>query len=413
MSENKVCYGVDMSVEEWRTKPEWEGYYEFSNWGRARSVDRWLTYSNGSTRLQRGKNLKINPDGSIVLQIQGKRYPRVMRNIIAELFIDGYKEGMPISFRDNNEANCSLDNIIIGVVRDDTCETRLLPYNLNITNELIHNIPVIEGGFNEGQRVLFDITLAEKVGKPVGDLRSQNITSNLDKWEEGVDYIDLMKCSNFNDFIPLLMDLGYSMNSFIKSNNIYIFSERGVAKVMSTLKNSNPAKWEFLNNFVNEYFQMREQIKNQVPQIDIRTQAIIDIVNASASGDAVQLGIAIGNFEKNITAPLLETIEEQKPKVAKYEEYVDSDGYIAPRQAAQILKLPHPTAQAFNKLLKEHGIQYKSGKNWVLYEDFSWMLKEGYCKQVPYIDSTGTTHYNLRWTPKGIDYISTNILAVT
>ena len=41
------------------------------------------------------------------------------------------------------------------------------------------------------------------------------------------------------------------------------------------------------------------------------------------------------------------------------------------------------------------------------------MLKEGYCKQVPYIDSTGTTHYNLRWTPKGIDYISTNILAVT
>ena len=410
---SNICYGVDMSKEIWRTKPEWEGYYEFSNWGGARSVDRWLTYSNGSTRLQRGKNLKINPDGSIVLQIQGKRYPRVMRNIIAELFIDGYKEGMPISFRDNNEANCSLDNIIIGVVRDDTCETRLLPYNLNITNELIHNIPVIEGGFAEGQRVLFDITLAEKVGKPVGDLRSQNITSNLDKWEEGVDYIDLMKCSNFNDFIPLLMDLGYSMNSFIKSNNIYIFSERGVAKVMSSLHNSNPVKWEFLNNFVNEYFGMREQIKNQQNTLEQQKKDLLFAIYTGGQAGIIASKQLTELEVQEATAPLVETIEEQKPKVAKYDKYVDSDGYIAPRQAAQILKLPHPTAQAFNKLLKEHRVQYKSGKNWVLYEDFSWMLKEGYCKQVPYIDSTGTTHYNLRWTSRGLDYISTNILDVT
>lgn len=407
---SKEAYGISMETEIWRTKPEWEGYYEFSNWGGARSVDRWLTYSNGSTRLQRGKNLKINLDGSIVLQIQGKRYPRVMRNIIAELFIDGYKEGMPISFRDNNEANCSLDNIIIGVVRDDTCETRLLPYNLNITNELIHNIPVIEGGFNEGQRVLFDITLAEKVGKPVGDLRSQNITPNLDNWEEGVDYIDLMKCSNFNDFIPLLMDLGYSMNSFIKSNNIYIFSERGTAKVMSSLHNSNPVKWEFLNNFVNEYFNMREQIKNQQNTLEQQKKDLLFAIYTGGQAGIIASKQLTELEVQEATAPLIDTIEEQKPKVEKYEQYVDSEGFITPTVAAQLLKLPHATAQAFNKLLKEHGIQYKSGKNWVLYTEFEWMLEKDYCKQVPYIDSNGTVHHSLRWTPKGLDYIRDNIL---
>ena len=218
-----------------------------------------------------------------------------------------------------------------------------------------------------------------------------------------------MEYANFNDYIPLLLELGYTTHGIMISEHIYIFSERGVAKVMSTLKNSNPAKWEFLNNFVNEYFNMREQIKNQVPQLTEKQLCILALYEGGA--EAVTAGKRLSEIEvQEATAPLIETIEEQKPKVAKYEEYVDSDGYIAPRQAAQILKLPHPTAQAFNKLLKEHRVQYKSGKNWVLYEKYNWMLEKDYCKQVPYIDSNGTSHHNLRWTPKGLNYIRDNIL---
>lgn len=404
--ESNICYGVDMSKEQWRTKPEWEGYYEFSNWGGARSVDRVVTYKNGSKHLHRGRALKVDERGYISININGKTQFFLLYNVIAELFIEDYIEGIPISPRDGDRSNCRLDNLQVGCSLHGNGKKLML----HETAYMIDNIPVIEGGFTEGQRVLFDIALAEKVGKQLSEFRRCNITLNLDNWEKEIDYINIKEYANFNDYIPLLLELGYTSNGILTSNAIYILSERGVAKVMSSLHNTNPAKWQFLNNFVNEYFNMREQIKNQTPQIDIRTQAIIDIVNASASGDAVQLGIAIGNFEKNITAPLIETIEEQKPKVAKYQEYVDSDGYIAPRQAAQILKLPHATAQAFNKLLKEHRVQYKNGKNWVLYEDFSWMLKEGYCKQVPYIDSTGTTHYNLRWTSKGLDYIRDNIL---
>ena len=60
--------------------------------------------------------------------------------------------------------------------------------------------------------------------------------------------------------IPLLLELGYTQMGLINTEHIYIFSERGTAKLMSTLHNSNPAKWEFLNNFVNEYFEMRKEL---------------------------------------------------------------------------------------------------------------------------------------------------------
>lgn len=406
---SKEAFGISMETEIWRTKPEWKGYYEFSNWGRVRSLDRVVTYIDGRKRLHKGKVITPNKNGQLGLAIDGTTIYIQLSKIIAELFVDMYTDGMPISYKDNNPKNCRLDNLSIGI----NCYSSLKKLALTETHNNINGVPIIEGGFSEGQRILFDITLADKIGKPLGQFRGNNITPNLDNWEKGVDYIDLMEYANFNDYIPLLLDLGYSTSTISQSDNIFIFSERGTAKVMSSLHNSNPVKWEFLNNFVNEYFGMREQIKNQQNTLEQQKKDLLFAIYTGGQAGIIASKQLTELEVQEATAPLIDTIEKQKPKVEKYKEYVDSDGYITPRMAAQLLKLPHPTAQAFNKLLKEHRVQYKSGKNWVLYEDFSWMLKEGYCKQVPYIDSTGTTHYNLRWTPKGIDYISTNILDVT
>ena len=410
-----MSYGVDMSKEIWRTKPEWEGYYEASNWGRVRSLDRWVSNGKGK-RFVEGQFLSTNVVGKDVivqLRYNGRKHTHILAKIIAELFMPNYDDSKPIVFKDGNSNNCRLDNLVNTIQLQDSV---FLQYELTSPivqlNNNVQDTPIIEGGFAEGQRILFYIQLADKIGKDVALFRERNIIPNIDNMAKGIDYIDLTECSSINDYIDLLINLGYNTYGLLKTKHIYIFSERGVAKVMSSLHNGNPAKWTFLNNFVNEYFNMREQIKNQVPQLTEKQLCILALYEGGA--EAVTAGKRLSEIEvQEATAPLIETIEEQKPKVEKYKEYVDSDGYIAPRQAAQILKLPHPTAQAFNKLLKEHRVQYKNGKNWVLYEDFSWMLKEGYCKQVPYIDSTGTTHYNLRWTPKGIDYISTNILAVT
>lgn len=102
---------MDMSEEIWRTKPEWEGYYEFSNYGRCRSLDRVITHKDGKKVLYKGKVLSITKEGFVGISINGQVNQIPLCNIIAELFIPDYDENTSILFKDGNKANCSLDNL--------------------------------------------------------------------------------------------------------------------------------------------------------------------------------------------------------------------------------------------------------------------------------------------------------------
>lgn len=398
---NNMCYGVDMSREEWRTKPEWKGYYEFSNWGRCRSLDRPLVYKDGRQGIRKGKIIKVNACGQVATHINGTIKYITLYYVIAELFISDYIEGTPITPIDGNRQNCRLDNLFIGAVGSTSGLLKL-----SISNKEVQHIPVIEGGFGEGERVLFDITLARYAGKDVVDLRTWNICPNLPLWEKGIDYIDLKEYANINDYISLLLDLGYVTQAISKSEHIFIFSERGVAKVMSTLKNSNPAKWKFLDRFVNEYFNMREQIKNQVPQLTKKQQLQLKLFSddemevVSAHKELLKLEV------QEATAPLIETIEKQAPKVDKFERYMESDGTYNATNTAKLLNIS--SAQKFNNLLKDEKIQYRSGKNWVLYSKYQWLIDEGYCKYIEG-ENSNYSYIQLRWYPKGVDWLRTQL----
>lgn len=398
---SKEAYGISMESEIWRTKPEWKGYYEFSNWGRCRSLDRPLVYKDGRQGIRKGKIIKVNACGQVATHINGTIKYITLYYVIAELFISDYIEGTPITPIDGNRQNCRLDNLFIGAVGSTSDSLKL-----SISNNEVQHIPVIEGGFAEGERVLFDITLARYAGKDVVDLRTWNICPNLPLWEKGIDYIDLKEYANINDYIPLLLDLGYVTQAISKSEHIFIFSERGVAKVMSTLKNSNPAKWEFLNNFVNEYFNMREQIKNQVPQLTRKQQLQLQLF----SDDEMEVVAAHKELLKlevqEATAPLLDTIEEQAPKVDKFDRYMESDGTYNATNTAKLLNIS--SAQKFNNLLKDEKIQYRSGKNWVLYSKYQWLIDEGYCKYIEG-ENSNYSYIQLRWFPKGVDWLRTQL----
>lgn len=51
-----------MKPEEWRAIPEYEGLYEVSNYGRIRSLDRYVTDSNGRSYIVRGREMKQKED---------------------------------------------------------------------------------------------------------------------------------------------------------------------------------------------------------------------------------------------------------------------------------------------------------------------------------------------------------------
>ena len=55
----------NMKEEIWKDVPDYEGYYQASNLGRVRSLDRTVTYSNGYDRFYKGRVIKgsVNKEG--------------------------------------------------------------------------------------------------------------------------------------------------------------------------------------------------------------------------------------------------------------------------------------------------------------------------------------------------------------
>lgn len=399
---DNICYGVDMSKEVWQDVP-WATDYEASNYGGVRSKPKYVKNGRGM-RLKKGKELKVSPAGQVTLMVNGEPNQILKWKVIAQTFINDYKDGLRIQFKDNDKFNCRLDNFIT------SWHNSIFSNVIINSKQLVEDIPVIAGAFGENKRVLFDITIAKKIGRDIANLRIDTIIPNLQRFKKGVHYLDLKEYSNFTDFVPILLDLGYTENGIRDSEHIFIFSELGVAMLISALHNSNDAKWEFLDKFTRKYFQMEEQIKNQQNTLEQQKKDLLFAIYTGGQAGIIASKQLTELEVQEATAPLIETIEEQAPKVDKFDKYMESDGTYNPTNAAKQLGIS--SAQKFNSLLKEKKIQYKSGGNYVLYANYQWLKDEGYCKYKEG-ESNGHPYIQLRWYPKGINWLRDNILDVT
>lgn len=92
--------------------------------------------------------------------------------------------------------------------------------------------------------------------------------------------------------------------------------------------------------------------------------------------------------------PLLDKIEEDKPKVTYHDMVLKSDNLVAITSIAQDYGM---SGKAFNQKLKELKVQYKQGKQWILYSDYKdlgWVQSETYCKE-------NKSYLHTKWTQKG------------
>ncbi|MGN4667779.1 ORF6C domain-containing protein [Bacillus cereus group sp. MYBK234-1] len=116
----------------------------------------------------------------------------------------------------------------------------------------------IEGGFGEEKKAMLVKDIAVIHGQALKEV-NRRINDNRKRFKDGVDIIDL-KVSGFE---PLsFTDLGFSRQSVANSNNIYLLSERGYAKLLKILEDDTA--WDVYDQFVDGYFNMREQ--KQVPK---------------------------------------------------------------------------------------------------------------------------------------------------
>ena len=117
-------------------------------------------------------------------------------------------------------------------------------------------IPVIEGGFGEGQKVVLAKTIASIHNIELKEV-NRLINRNIDRFSKN----DLIDCLSASE----------SLRSFAKENdligsnrtqNVFILSQRGYTKLVAMMDNSNDKKWEVMNNLIDEYFTLRAKGKS-------------------------------------------------------------------------------------------------------------------------------------------------------
>ena len=246
-------------------------------------------------------------------------------------------------------------------------------------------IPVIEGGFGEGKKVILAKTIAEIHEMNLGKI-NQLINNNIDEFEDGIDILDL----KLNDTYKVsLQELNFSNRDITISKNIYLLSEQGYMALVMLMR-TEKAK-EIRKQLRREYFAMREVINSDE---QLKAKLLLDIYNGGQEGIVASKELA--KLEKK---PLLEKIEKDKPKVNYFDDFMNSNGLYTSTQVAKLFKFK--SAQQFNKTLNENRIIFKQGKCWLPYSevDKTWF-------KVIVGEKEGHNYSNLKITPKGIMALS-------
>lgn len=113
----------------------------------------------------------------------------------------------------------------------------------------------IEGGFGENKKAMLVKDIATIHGRPVKAI-NQAINMNRARFKDGIDVIDLKIESG-----SIKLTEFFNRQQIANSNNIYLLSERGYAKLLKILEDDKV--WEIYDELVDNYFNMRYIIQKQ------------------------------------------------------------------------------------------------------------------------------------------------------
>lgn len=125
----------------------------------------------------------------------------------------------------------------------------------------------IEGGFGDGTRGMLVRDIAEIHGTTVKRI-NELIKKNIMRFKNGVDIVNLK-----DDSVVVLNDLEFTQNAINRYKYIYLLSERGYSKLLKILEDDTA--WDIYDKFVDGYFNMRKQIKEQMPMTDLEKIALL------------------------------------------------------------------------------------------------------------------------------------------
>lgn len=104
-------------LEIWKEIQDFEGFYEISNFGRVRSVDRVIDSGQGWCANLKGKVLKANNTGalrnypSVQLNMGGRKKNHKIHRLVAEAFIPNPDDKPEVNHKDGNTQNNHASNL--------------------------------------------------------------------------------------------------------------------------------------------------------------------------------------------------------------------------------------------------------------------------------------------------------------
>lgn len=249
-------------------------------------------------------------------------------------------------------------------------------------------IPVVVGGFGEDNKVVTDKMVAEIHKMEVKNVRAR-ITDNIKRFKFNIDIIDVLNCC-LSDKQQLLEQFGYSKMQISKAEHIYILSERGYSKLIKIM--DTDLAWEIHDKLVDDYFTLREQVKNQYAD-SYMIQDPVERARAWIKEQEERQSLRLINTQQQ------QIIGELKPK-ADYTDHILKSKALMTITA--IAKDYGMSGNEMNNKLHELGVQYKQGNQWFLYAKYQAC---GYTHSETISfkrrDGSEDTTLHTKWTQKG------------
>lgn len=218
-------------------------------------------------------------------------------------------------------------------------------------------VKVIEGGFDENQRVMLAKTIAEIHGVELKRI-NELINNNLDEFEFGIDILDLaMDVKTDQSLKDMLLSLGYTNRGITatlnQNGNIYLLSEQGYFALVSLMKTDKARK--IRKRLRREYFAMREVINSKD---QLRANLLLSIYNGGQAGIIASHKLAELEVEEAMK-PLVETIQVLSPMAEKYNIFIDNEGLTDVNSLAKNLAIKNLGRNNFYKYLRNKGLLQK------------------------------------------------------
>ena len=111
--------------ERWKDIEKWEGFYQVSNLGRVRSLDRYVPWGKHSKTFYKGRILKtdrkLSKGYQVAVLVAGRKRKRIstIHRLVAETFISNPSNYPLVRHLDNDINNNCSKNLAWGTMQDN------------------------------------------------------------------------------------------------------------------------------------------------------------------------------------------------------------------------------------------------------------------------------------------------------